>query len=66
MARKRTQSAIDKAWRELEDMFTEWDTQIDHNLADEYGAIYYPPTLPTTEAHYTDAAQLAAWRQERG
>lgn len=25
-----------------------------------------PPTPPTIDAHYTDAAQLAAWRQERG
>lgn len=24
-----------------------------------------PPTL-STDTHYTDAAQLAAWRQERG
>lgn len=25
-----------------------------------------PPTLSAVDAHYTDAAQLAAWRQERG
>ena len=25
-----------------------------------------PPTPPTSDQHYTDAAQLRTWRQERG
>ncbi len=33
---------------------------------DVYDEIIAPPTLSTVDAHYTDAAQLAAWRQERG
>ena len=67
MPRKRTQSAIDKAWRELDEMTAKWDAEDTDNLDDLYNEIYGdPPTPPADDAQYGGCQQLHAWRQERG
>jgi hypothetical protein len=69
MPRKQTPSAKLKAWQAVDRLFAKWDAEGWPEYEPDYDELSDRPTLSTLEAHdakYTDAAQLAAWRQERG
>ena len=58
--RKRTQSAIDKAWKEVDALIAKWDAEgYPENETDE---IADPPTL--SDAHYIDVQQLMKYRSK--